>query len=63
MQVCTIGFVVAGVIVYESNVSRFFPRRTGGGFNLEQMMWAGIVGGVCAAIGASIGKIIERLIK
>ncbi len=39
---------------------RWFPTPPGGGLNFERMLGAGLVGGVCAGLGAAVGTLIER---
>jgi hypothetical protein len=63
VQICTIVFVAGGVGVFQAVGPRLFPSPPGGGFNVEQIMWSGIVGAVCVGIGAGIGKLIEGLRK
>ncbi len=52
----TIAVVIGSAITMAYNQAN---RRAGQGFDGKGMLIAGVVGGVCAAIGFGIGKLIE----
>lgn len=60
VQICTIVFLAAGIGGYQAVAPTLFPAPPGGGFNLERILWAGIVGAVCAVVGVSVGKLIDH---
>jgi hypothetical protein len=63
VQICTMIFLALGIGVFQVVAPRLFPTPPGGIFNWERILWAGLVGGVCAGIGAGIGKLIDYLKK
>jgi hypothetical protein len=60
-QICAVVFVLVGLTVFQSLASSPGPAPRGGGLDWDRVQSAGIVGGVCAAVGAGVGKLIERL--
>jgi hypothetical protein len=63
VQTCTIIFLVIGIAVFNVVAPKLFPPPPEGGMNWTQVMWAGIVGGLSALVGAGIGKLIETARK
>jgi hypothetical protein len=63
VQTCSILFLVIGIVVFQFVGPQLFPTPPGGGMNWTRVMWAGIVGGVSALIGAGIGKLIDSARK
>ena len=63
VRLCMLVCVVLGVSCFEVVSGYWFPRRPGEGINVERVLYAALVGGVCAAIGAGIGKLIDNLRK
>lgn len=63
VRICSLVFVVIGVVAYEVVAPRLFPKPHGGGINTDQVLGAAIVGGFSAALGGSIGKLIDSLRK
>lgn len=63
MQICMLVFLAAGIVGFQAAAPSLFPQPAGAGFNTQRMLWAGIVGGICAGIGAAIGKLIDSLRK
>jgi hypothetical protein len=63
VQTSMIFFLVVGIAVFQVVGPNLFPTPPGGGMNWERVMWAGIVGGLSALIGAGIGKLIENARK
>jgi hypothetical protein len=61
--VCTIVFVVAGIVIFQLVAPRFFPPPPDGGLDMQRTLWAGIVGAVCGGVGAGVGKLIDVLRK
>jgi hypothetical protein len=63
VQICAIVFFALGLGGFQAVAPRLFPTPPGGGLNVERILWAGIVGGACAGIGAGLGKLIDGLRK
>jgi hypothetical protein len=63
VAVCSIAFVVAGIVIFQALAPRFFPPPPGGGFDWQRMLWAAIVGGICGGVGAAVGKLIDVMRK
>lgn len=61
VQICTLLFLVFGIAGFQVLAPSMFPPQRGGGFDVNRMLWAGIVAGACAGIGAGIGKLIDSL--
>jgi hypothetical protein len=57
MSIYSIVFMAIGLAIYNFLAPRWFPS-SGRGFNYEQMMWAGVVGGACALFGAFVGMLL-----
>jgi hypothetical protein len=48
-------FALVGGGVFNVLAPRWFSRPPGGGINWDQVMWAGVVGGLCALLGSFVG--------
>jgi hypothetical protein len=63
VQTCAMVFGLVGITGFQVLAPTLFPRAPGTGLDLSQMLWAGLVGGGCAALGTVIGHIIESMRK
>ena len=61
VQICTVVFLAIGIAGFQAVAPRLLPTPPGGGINMERVLWAGVVGAVCAVVGAGIGKLIDNL--
>jgi hypothetical protein len=53
-------FMIIGQCVFNVVLApRWFPRPTDGGINMQQCLWAAIVGAGCALLGAVVGMFGE----
>jgi hypothetical protein len=56
---CSLIAMVAGQAVFHALAPRLFtPVRRG--LNPDQVMWAFIIGGLCALLGAAVGMLLSR---
>ncbi|MDH3591769.1 MAG: hypothetical protein OER88_07820 [Planctomycetota bacterium] len=51
---------VVGIVVGIIGFQRFWPEKTEPGFDFMRVVWAALVGGGCAGLGAIIGALIDR---
>jgi len=63
VQICVLVFVVIGVVGFQVVAPSLYPAPPGGGFNMERVMAAAVVGGLFAAIGGGVGTLIDRFRK
>ena len=63
VQVCMFIFVIIGVVGFLVVAPSLYPAPPGGGFNMERVMAAAVVGALFAAIGGGIGTLIDRFKK
>ncbi|MFO0969086.1 MAG: hypothetical protein U0793_26325 [Gemmataceae bacterium] len=63
MSISVLVCVVIGIVAFQILAPRFIPSPPEGGFNWERVLWAGLVGGVSALIGAGVGLIIEKMTR
>jgi drug/metabolite transporter (DMT)-like permease len=63
INICTILFVVVGVVVFLIFGKQWFPDAPGGGFNWPRVFWSGVVGAGSAMVGYCVGVVIDKLIK
>jgi hypothetical protein len=54
-----VAFMIAGAVGYNiySPPSKAVPAN-GGRINMEHVMWAGLIGGICAAVGGALDVLI-----
>jgi uncharacterized membrane protein len=60
-QICAIVFLVIGIVVFQVVAPNLFPTPAGGGINWTRSIMAGVVGGACAALGAVVGLLIDKM--
>lgn len=63
VSLCVIVCVVIGIVGFQILAPQFFPPRPEGGFDWQRVLWAGLVGGASAVLGAALGKVIEMITK
>lgn len=63
VQVCAIIFMALGIGGYQAVAPSLFPTPPGGGFNMQRMVWAAIVGAIAGALGVAVGKAIDSMRK
>ena len=57
--VCAIIGLLAGIVFLDPVVVQYFPQPPGQ-FSYSKMIASGVVGGLCAGIGALIGLLFSR---
>ncbi len=61
VQMTSTAFVAVAIGIWFVMSHRFFPRQPGGGFDINRVLAAALVGGIAGGLGAAVGKLIERL--
>jgi hypothetical protein len=61
VQICSVVFIALGIGIFQAVAPQLFPTPPGGGFNMMRIVAAGVVGAVCAVIGAGVGGLIDKL--
>lgn len=51
--------MIVGIVVFNAVAPQYFPPPVGGGINWVEVVWAGLVGGISAGLGAMIATLIS----
>jgi hypothetical protein len=63
VQFCSLIFLMVGIVGFQAMKPLYFPRKPGDGFNVSEMVAAGVVGGVFGGLGACLGMLLDRARK
>jgi hypothetical protein len=56
-------FMIIGQALFNVLAPRWFPRPSGGGINMQQCMWAAVVGAFCAVLGGLVGMVAGPAVR